>query len=288
MRYQFIERHRSEYPVVTMCRVLDVTRGSYYAWRVSRPGPREMADQALVPKIRHYFKQSDQTYGSKRIQTDLEEAGIRCGHNRVARLMWQNNLVVKTKRRFKVKTTDSAHKLPVAPNLLNQDFVATERDEIWLTDITYVPTKEGWLYLAAVMDLYSRKVVGWAMSDSLHRQLVIDALQMAVTARKPSPGLLHHSDRGCQYASAEYQTLLTQTRMIGSMSRKGNCYDNAPMESFWGTMKRERIFHRRYATRAEAKSDIFEYIEVFYNRYRRHSALGYKSPVSYEQLPLVA
>jgi putative transposase len=288
MRYQFIERHRSEYPVVTMCRVLDVARGGYYAWRARRPGPREMADQALVPKIRYYFKQSDQTYGSKRIQTDLEEAGIGCGHNRVARLMRKNDLVVKTKRRFKVKTTDSEHNLPVAPNLLNQDFVATEMDEIWLTDITYVPTTEGWLYLAAVLDLYSRKIVGWAMGDSLHRQLVIDAMQMAITARKPPPGLLHHSDRGSQYASAEYQSLLTQTKIIASMSRRGNCYDNAPMESFWGTMKRERIFHRHYATRAEAKSDIFEYIEVFYNRYRRHSALGFKSPVSYEQLPLVA
>jgi transposase InsO family protein len=232
MRYQFIERHRSEYPVVVMCRVLDVARGSYYAWRVRRPGPREMADQALVPKIRHYFKQSGQTYGSKRIQTDLKEAGIRCGHNRVARLMRQNDLVVKTKRRFKVKTTDSAHKLPVAANLLNQDFTATEVDEIWLTDITYVPTTEGWLYLAAVLDLYSRKIVGWAMGDSLHRQLVLDALQMAITARKPPPGLLHHSDRGSQYASAEYQSLLTQTKIIASMR-----YRVKSQAASWGLVK---------------------------------------------------
>jgi len=288
MKYQFIESHRREYPVVLMCRELGVVRSGYYAWRKCLPGPREMANQALIPQIRQYFEQSNQTYGSKRIQADLEEAGIRCGHNRVARLMRENGLKTKTKRRFKVKTTDSDHNFPVAPNLLNQDFTATAADEIRLTDITYIPTTEGWLYLAGVMDLCSRKVVGWAMGDSLHRRLVIDALQMAVTARKPSPGLLHHSDRGCQYASAEYQTLLTQTKMIGSMSRTGNCYDNAPMESFWGSLKTERVFHRRYATRAEAKSDIFEYIEVFYNRYRRHSALGYKSPVNYEALPLVA
>ncbi len=185
-------------------------------------------------------------------------------------------------------TTDSNHKLPVAPNVLDQNFTAEEPDQIWLTDITYVPTAEGWFYLAAVMDLYSRRIVGWAMSDSLHRQLVVDALQMAITARQPSPGLLHHSDRGSQYASDDYQTLLTQSQMVGSMSRKGNCYDNAPMESFFGTFKTELTFHRDYATRDEARLDIFEYIEVFYNRYQRHSALGYKSPVNYETLPLVA
>jgi transposase InsO family protein len=176
----------------------------------------------------------------------------------------------------------------VAPNQLNQVFTADRPDQIWLTDITYVPTAQGWLYLAVVLDLYSRRIVGWAMSDSLHRQLVIDALQMAITIRQPPPGLLHHSDRGSQYASDEYQALLTQTRMVGTVpvSRKGNCYDNAPVESFFGTLKTELVFHQQYATQAEARQDIFEYIEVFYNRFRRHSALGYKSPVKYEALPV--
>lgn len=271
-----------------MCRVLKVGRSSYYAWLKRPPGSREMADTALLVQIRHYFEQSNQTYGPKRIHADLVEAGIRCGHNRVARLMRENGLRAKTKRRFKAQTTDSDHKLPVAPNLLNQEFIAEEKDQIWLSDITYIKTGQGWFYLAVVLDLYSRRIVGWAMSRSLHRQLVIDALQMAIDARKPLPGLLHHSDRGSQYASADYQDLLTQAEMIGSMSRKGNCYDNAPMESFFGTMKQERVFHRHYATRDEARADIFEYIEVFYNRRRRHSTLGNRCPVSYEALSLDA
>lgn len=267
-----------------MCRVLGASRSGYYAWRKRPPGSREMANEALLAQIRHYFERSGGTYGAKRIHADLVEAGIRCGLNRVARLMREDGLRAKTKRRFKVQTTDSNHKLPVAPNLLNQEFIAEEKDQIWLTDITYIKTDQGWFYLAVVLDLYSRRIVGWAMSDGLHRQLVIDALQMAIEARKPLPGLLHHSDRGSQYASADYQAVLTQAKMIGSMSRKGNCYDNAPMESFFGTMKQERIFHRHYAIHDEAKADVFEYIEVFYNRRRRHSALGNRSPVSYEAL----
>jgi transposase InsO family protein len=206
----------------------------------------------------------------------------------VARLARENELDPKASRRFKVMTTDSNHKLPVAPNLLNRNFMAEGCDKVWLTDITYVSTAEGWLYLAAVMDLYSRRIVGWSTSDSLHRQLVIDALQMAIAVRQPDPGLLHHSDRGSQYASADYQTLLTQYQMIGNMSRKDSCYDNAPMESFFGTFKTELTFHCDYATRNEARLDIFEYIEVFYNRQRCHSAPGYKSPANYEALPLVA
>ena len=203
-----------------------------------------MADQELVIKIKHYFEKSDETYGAERIHQDLQEADIRCGRDRVARLMREAELEPKTSRRFKVQTTDSKHNLPVAPNRLGQKFWTTGINRIWLSDITYIRTDEGWLYLAAVLDLYSRRIVGWAMSDSLHRQIVIDALQMAIEARKPSPGLLHHSDRGSQYASDDYQALLTHAKMTGSMSRKGNCYDNAPMESFFGTMKRERVFHR--------------------------------------------
>jgi putative transposase len=288
VKYQFIEDHREQYPITMMCRVLDIARSGYYAWRKQPLSARKMADLLLLMHIRDVFEQSRQTYGSYRIQATLVEQGLRCGRKRVARLMGEDELEPKTSRPFKVVTTDTNHTLPVAPNRLNQAFTADRPDQIWLADITYVPTAEGWLYLAVVLDLYSRRIVGWAISDSLHRQLVIDALQMALTARQPPPGLLHHSDRGSQYASQEYQTLLTQAQMVGSMSRKGNCYDNAPLESFFGTFKTELVFHQHYATRAQAKLDIFEYIEVFYNRFRRHSALDYKSPVNYEALPLGA
>ena len=268
--------------------VLEVARSGYYAWRKRPLSARKMADRLLLRQIKNIFAQSRETYGSQRIQVELAEQGILCGRKRVARLMRTDGLRPKTVRRFRVATTDSNHNLPIAPNRLNQEFTADQPDRIWLTDITYVPTAQGWLYLAVVLDLYSRQIVGWAMNDSLHRQLVIEALQMAIIARKPPPGLLHHSDRGSQYASHDYQTLLTQADMVGSMSRKGNCYDNAPLESFFGTLKTELVFHQHYATRAEARLDIFEYIEVFYNRVRRHSALGYKSPINYEALSLAA
>jgi putative transposase len=288
VKYQFIADHDQQYPVTLMCRILGVVRSGYYRWRKVPVGKRKMADMILSIHIKDIFEQSRDTYGSYRIHAELLDEGVRCGRERVARLARENNLEPKAARRFKVMTTDSKHRLPVAPNLLNRNFTAEDRDKIWLTDITYVSTAEGWLYLVAVMDLYSRRIVGWAIRDSLHRQLVIDALQMAIATRQPSPGLLHHSDRGSQYASEDYQTLLTQYQMVGSMSRKGNCYDNAPMESFFGTFKTELTFHCDYATRNEARLDIFEYIEVFYNRKRRHSALGYKSPAKYETLSLVA
>jgi len=282
MKYQFIEDHHGEYPVSLMCKVLGVARSGYYAWRQAPQSAREMADLALLEQIKEIFEQSRQTYGSYRIFVALGKQGVRCSHKRVARLMRQAGLHAKTKRRFRPTTTDSNHNLPVTSNLLNQNFKAEKPNKIWLTDITYVPTAQGWLYLAVVLDLYSRRIVGWAMSESLHRQLVIDALQMAIAKRQPPPGLLHHSDRGSQYASHDYQTLLTKYKMVGSMSRKGNCYDNAPAESFFGTLKTELVFHQLYATRNEAKLDIFEYIEVFYNRIRYHSALGYQCPVNYE------
>jgi len=288
VKYQFIEDHRDQYPVTLMCQVLEVVRSGYYQWRKQPLSRRKMADLLLLTHIQDIFVESRATYGSYRIQAELAEQGLRCSRKRVARLMRENNLTPKTVRRFRVVTTDSNHQLPVAPNRLNQEFTADRPDKIWLTDITYVPTAEGWLYLAVVLDLYSRRIVGWAMAASLHRQLVIEALQMALAARQPPPGLLHHSDRGSQYASDDYQVLLTKARMVGSMSRKGNCYDNAPVESFFGTLKTELVFHQQYVTRAQARLDIFEYIELFYNRFRRHSALGYKSPVKYEALPLVA
>jgi len=288
VKYQFIVDHDQAYPVTLLCRVLGVVRSGYYRWRQRPLGKRKMADMILSMHIRDIFKQSRDTYGSYRIHAALVDDGLRCGRKRVARLVRENDLEPKAVRRFKVITTDSKHKFPVAPNVLQQNFTAEGPDRVWLSDITYVSTIDGWLYLAAVMDLYSRRIVGWAMSDSLHRQLVMDALQMAIMVRQPLPGLLHHSDRGSQYASKEYQALLTQYQMVGSMSRKGNCYDNAPMESFFGTFKTELTFHRDYTTRNEARLDIFEYIEVFYNRQRRHSALDYKSPANYETLPLVA
>lgn len=288
MKYQFVADHRAQYPVKLMCQVLEVARSGYYAWRNRPLSARKMADRLLLRQIKAIFAQSRETYGSQRIQAELAEQGIRCGRKRVARLMRTDGLRPKTVRRFRVVTTDSNHTLAIAPNRLNQEFTADQGDKIWLTDITYVPTAQGWLYLAVVLDLYSRRIVGWAMRDSLHRQLVIEALQMAITARKPTPGLLHHSDRGSQYASDDYQALLTQADMVGSMSRKGNCYDNAPLESFFGTLKNELVFHQQYATRAQARLDIFEYIEVFYNRVRRHSALGYKSPINFEALSLAA
>jgi putative transposase len=288
MKYQFIAAHREEFEITVMCRVLAVSRSGYYAWRQRPTSLREMADQVLSQHIKEIHQQSRDTYGSPRIHAELAENGVSCGHNRVARLMRDEELWAKQKRKFKVTTTDSAHDYPVAPNRLNQDFTASRPNEKWLADITYIPTAEGWLYLAGVMDLYSRRIVGWAMSDSLQRQLVMAALHMALDARQPPPGLLHHSDRGSQYASDDYQAVLTKFHMQASMSRTGNCYDNAPMESFFGTLKTELVHHRHYATRAEAKTDIFEYIELFYNRFRRHSALGYQCPIVFEKLAIVA
>ena len=288
MKYQFITDHRQEFEITVMCRVLQVSRSGYYAWRQRPVSRREMANQKLTEQIEAIHQQSRQTYGSPRIQAELADQGVKCGQNRVARLMGQAGLRPKQDRQFKVTTTDSAHNYPVAPNLLEQDFQASRPNEKWLADITYIATAEGWLYLAVVMDLYSRRIVGWAMGDTLERWLPLAALQMALDSRQPSPGLLHHSDRGSQYASDDYQAVLTKSQMQVSMSRTGNCYDNAPMESFFGTLKTELVYHCHYATRAEAKTAIFEYTEVFYNRFRRHSALGYQSPVVFEQSAMTA
>jgi transposase InsO family protein len=286
MKYQFIADHQQEFKITAMCRVLKVSRSGYYAWRKRPVSKREMANQKLTEQIEEIHQESRQTYGSPRIHAELADQGVKCGHNRVARLMRKAELRAKQKRKFKVTTTDSVHNYPVAPNLLAQDFQASQPNEKWVADITYIATAEGWLYLAAVMDLYSRRIVGWAMSDSLERWLPLAALQMALETRQPPPGLLHHSDRGSQYASDDYQAVLTNYQIQGSMSRTGNCYDNAPIESFFGTLKTELVHHRHYATRAEAKTDIFEYIEVFYNRFRRHSALDNLCPIVFENLPM--
>ena len=288
MKYQFIDDHRDEFEITVMCRTLQVSRSGYYAWRVRPVSAREMANQALKGEIKAIHDESRQTYGSRRIQAELAEKGGSYGHNRIARLMREEGLSAKQSRKFKGTTTESDHDYPIAPNLLNQTFTASQPNEIWLADITYIPTDEGWLYLAGVMDLFSRRIVGWAMSDSLQRQLAISALRMAIDTRQPPPGLIHHSDRGSQYANHDYQAWLTNHHLQASMSRRGNCYDNAPMESFFATLKTELVHHRHYVTRAQAKTDIFEYLEVFYNRSRRHSALAYQSPVRFEQVALFA
>lgn len=222
------------------------------------------------------------TYGSPRITRALKKKGIVCGKNRVARLMHDNGITGKTKRKYKA-TTNSKHNYPAAENLINQNFNIDRPNQIWVADITYIPTDEGWLYLAAIEDLFQRKIVGWAMNSTMTRQLTLDALRQAVKRYRPPAGLIHHSDRGSQYASHEYQQALRDYQFITSMSRKGNCYDNACMESFFGTLKLELIYGNRFKTRAEARQAVFEYIEVFYNRIRLHSSLGYMSPLEYEQ-----
>lgn len=236
----------------------------------------------LLKEIRKVYQASRQTYGSPRVTKALNKQGIKCGRNRVARLMLANSIAAKTKRKCKA-TTNSRHSYPVADNLVNQNFTVDRPNHIWVADITYIPTDEGWLYLAAILDLFQRKIVGWAMDSTMTRQLELNALTQAVKLYRPPYGLIHHSERGSQYASKEYQRALEGFRMISSMSRKGNCFDNACMESFFGTLKQDLIYGNRFKTRAEACHAIFEYIEVFYNRTRLHSALGYMSPVEYEQ-----
>jgi transposase InsO family protein len=284
MRYQFIAAHRVEFPIRRMCVVLGVSASGYYAWRRRTPSRRAVADAALAVHIRAVFAESQQTYGSPRIHVELVAQGQRCGRHRVARLMRLAHLRARHKRRSRPPTTtrvDAA--LPVAPNRLERDFTATAPNCKWLCDITYVPTDEGWLYLAVVMDLFSRRIVGWHLDDTLDTSLALTALRMALGRRQPPAGLLHHSDRGCQYASADYQAVLTAHHVVVSMSRTGNCYDNAPMESFFATLKSELIHACHYHTRDEARQSIVAYIEGFYNAKRRHSALGYLSPVEFER-----
>lgn len=283
MKFRFIQRHAEQYRIKMMCLVLGVSRSGYYAWRRRQPSARERANRLLSALIRLLHQKSRRTYGYRRIHAALVAQGTTCGKNRVARLMQKDGLRARRRRRYK-RTTQSRHNWPVAPNRLAQSFVATSPNQKWLTDITYVWTAEGWLYLSVVLDLYSRLVVGWAMEPYLTDSLTKKALQMALARRQPQPGLLHHSDRGSQYASASYQHLLSSHQALTSMSRTGNVYDNAPMESFFATLKTELIHHCNYITRRQAKSDIFEYIEVFYNRQRLHSALGYVSPMAYESL----
>lgn len=266
-----------------MCRVLAVSVSGSYAWCERPASQREQLNEVLVAEIRQVHTESLETYGSPRIHQELCGRGRCCSRKRVERLMRQHRIPGKCKRRRKVVTTDSQHSLPVAPNQLNQEFQATAPNQKWLADITYIPTAEGWLYLACVLDLFSRKIVGWAMDKTMTTTLVTDALEMALQQRKPAVGLLHHSDRGSQYASLTYQACLADHHIQVSMSRTGNCYDNAVMESFWVTLKNERIHDQTYHTRSKARTDIFLFIEGFYNRRRRHSTLGCLSPDQFER-----
>jgi putative transposase len=287
MKYQFIDRYRSVYRVEKMCRILNISRSSYYTWKTRSKSMRDKVNEALVFEIKLSFEKNRKTYGSPRITAELRAQGIRCGENRVARLMRINGIVAKTKRRFKA-TTDSKHTLPVAENVINQDFTAERPNEVWASDITYIWTKEGWLYLAVILDIFNRKIVGWAMDSRITRNLVLKAFIMAVRRQNPKPGVIFHSDRGSQYASSDFRKILEMHEFIQSMSGTGNCYDNAIMETFFHTLKTELVYFERYETRREARQSIFEYIEIFYNRIRRHSSLGYLSPVDFERLVMAA
>jgi transposase InsO family protein len=279
--------HQAEFPVAVMCSVFQVSRSGYYAWSKRPESSRSKENRALSQEIAEIHRESDGIYGSPKIHGELQRRGKRYGKNRIVRLMRKDGLYSKTKRKFRL-TTDSNHSQPVAPNLLNREFNPTGPNQAWTCDITYIWTAEGWLYLAVVMDLFSRTIVGWSMAQRMTRQLTMDALTLAAKRRNPPRGLLHHSDRGSQYASDDYQALLTKFGMVCSMSRTGNCWDNAPAESFFGILKRELIFHKRYLSRAEARQSIFDYIERFYNRRRIHSSLGYLTPNEFEELKLAA
>ena len=277
---------KKAYPIALLCEVMDVSRSGYYAWRTREDSARKKENRRLVPLIRELHRQSDRTYGTRRIAEDLQDCGIPCGRHRARTLMGLAGVSAKQTKKFRA-TTDSSHDLPVAPNLLGRDFSVDAPDRVWVSDITYVWTREGWLYLAVTIDLFSRIVVGWSMGERITRQLVMDALRMGVGRRRPAPGLMHHSDRGVQYCSEDFQKLLDALKMACSMSRKGDCWDNAVAESFFGTLKTERVSFKSYRTRSEAKRDIVDYIEMFYNSRRRHSYLGYVSPKRFEEARLI-
>ena len=285
MRYACIARHVDEFDVRLMCPLLEVSPSGYYAWCKRPPSERAIADERLLLNIRIAHAKSDGDYGAPRVHRELKDEGIHVGPKRVARLMREHGLKGRAPRRTRPRTTDSAHDHPIAPNLLARQFDVNgvKLNQVWVSDITYVPTQEGWLYLAAVLDLGSRRCVGWAMRDTLDAELAISALEMAITTRRPAPGLVHHSDRGSQYACADYRAVLDRHGMRASMSRKGNCWDNAVAESFFATLELELIMKHRWATRADARRAIFRFIEGWYNRERRHSTLDYVSPVQYEE-----
>jgi putative transposase len=283
MKFRLIEDQRDTFPVRVVCDVMGVSPAGYYAWRGRPESPRKAANRTLLTEIRRVHTTHRGRYGAPRIHAALRADGQTASRSRVERLMHHHGIRARTPRRFRVRTTDSHHDLPIAPNRLDQKFAAERPNQVWLADITYVPTEEGWLYLAVVLDLFTRKIVGWAMRDHMRAELTIPALTMAIQRQKPPPGLTHHSDRGRQYAAAGYRKVHDAAGMIQSMSRKGNCWDNAPMESCFGTLKTELVHQACYPTRDAARHDLFAYIEGYYNRQRRHSALGYITPEQAER-----
>ena len=278
-----MEKHRNEFPIQAMCRVLGVSRSGYYAWRKREPSQRARENADMTATMKDLHQKSGGTYGSPRLHQALIKLGWRCGRHRVARLMKKHGLAGRTPRRY-LRTTQADGKRSVLPDLIQRDFSATQPNQKWVADVTYLATKEGWLYLAAVMDLYSRSIVGWSMQPYMTAGLVCNALRMGVSNRHPPAELIHHSDRGSQYTSQAFQNLLTSQHMRPSVGRTGDCYDNAVMESFFASLKRECVQQRIFSTRRQAKLEVFKYIEVFYNRHRLHSTLGYCSPLEFERL----
>ena len=283
MKYAWIDTQRKQFPLPAMCETLAVSASGYRAWkRGGSPNRKRLTEEQLLALIQAIHKALKGAYGSPRMVRELRARGFPASKPRVERLMREHGIRARHKRRYKA-TTDSKHRLPVAPNLLDRNFAPQAPNQSWSADITYIWTDEGWLYLAVVLDLFNREVVGWSIKPRMMADIVTDALTMAWFRRKPAPGLIHHSDRGSQYASHAFQSKLTEYGMLCSMSRKGNCWDNAPTESFFNSLKNERVHGTRYATREEAIADLFDYIEIFYNRSRRHSTLGYHSPVQFLQ-----
>ncbi len=274
---------RKAYPVALICIVMLISRSGYYAWRKCKKSLRQREVERLIPIVKAAHQASRGTYGARRIAEEIKASGSPCGRYKAGSLMKMAGVAAKQKKKFKA-TTDSKHNLPVAPNLLDRQFEVVEADKVYVSDITYIWTHEGWLYLAVVIDLFSRRVVGWSLSNRMTTKLIMDALHMAIRRRMPAPGLLFHSDRGSQYCSKNFQKMLNTLGMVSSMSRKGNCWDNAVAESFFGSLKTERVFFTNYMTREEARRDIIDYIEMFYNCNRRHSYLGYISPKEFEKL----
>ena len=282
MRFQLIDAAKKDFPVQRLCKVLGVSESGYFAWKGRPACRRQREDMVLLAHVRSAFALSNGTYGSPRMTHELRDQGLQIGRRRTARLMRDNGLKARQKRRFK-RTTDSEHAWPIAPNLIDQDFAATAPNQKWGADISYVWTREGWLYLAVVIDLFSRRVVGWSVDDRLHRSLALAALRRALAIRRPAPGLIHHSDRGSQYCSIDYQAELRRHGLQISMSGKGNCYDNAMVETFFKTLKAELVWRTVFLTRAEAAASIGRYIDSFYNPVRRHSALDFVSPAAFER-----
>jgi len=280
--FRFIEGHQGQWPVRLLCAALGVSPAGYYAWRGRPASARQQRHDALLVEVRAIHAESQARYGSPRVHAELSARGQGCCVNTVAKLMREGGIRAKTARKFRC-TTDSDHDLPVADNLLGRQFDPEAPNEAWVADITYIPTRQGWLYLAAVEDLYSRRVVGWSMAERLESRLAVDALELAVRRRLPGEGLLAHSDRGSQYASDHYQGLLARHGITCSMSRRADCWDNAPMESFFASLKKELVHGADFGTRAEARAAVVQYIEVFYNSRRRHSSLGYVAPAEYER-----